>query len=75
MIPAVIQFVSPKGYGIAKTNDEKLIFVPARLMGGYSSNDTVEIETEPGEVKNLRAVNMVKYVQAEIPQRIAGDSA
>ena len=76
MIPAVIHFVSPKGYGIARTGNDELIFVPANLMEGYLPDESVQIEVEPGELRpHLRAVSMNKGLQAGTPQRISGDIA
>lgn len=52
MASAIISFISPKGYGMAKLEDGRRAFLPVRIVCGHKPYDKIEIELEPGESEN-----------------------
>ena len=66
MDQAVICFVSPKGYGMAKLQDESLVFIPRNLLEDTSlnANDVVHIEKEPGSKPEWQRAKTLKLKPA-----------
>jgi len=63
MSPAKVLQIGPKGYGMAQTDDGKLIYLPPVIVqeNQLKADEEIEVETEPGSVsRGLRATTVLK---------------
>ena len=62
MHEAVISFISPKGYGMARLSSSgSNVFIPKKILNNnFNLKDKIEIEFEPGEfIYSYRAVTII----------------